>query len=131
MPYPPSFSPITPPWRRAPTSISREISRNPSRWNDVRAARAGPCADCGGQGNFPRPSGVSSPDIHLARVTSPGLPRPERRGDRVTCAVKLRRTGTGERPVIAFPDETHVDLDFGPVTARVAKLSPHEPAIAA
>jgi len=57
--------------------------------------------------------------------------RPERRGYRVTCAVKPRRTGTGERPVIAFPDETHVDRDFGPVTARVAKLSPHEPAIAA
>jgi len=79
-----------------------------------------------GKGTFRGPQGFQ------ARIfTSPGLPRPESRGYRVTCAVKLRRTGTGERPVIAFPDATHVDRDFGPVTARVAKLSPHEPAIAA
>ena len=74
-----------------------------------------------GKGTFRGPQGFQ------ARSSS----RPESRGDRVTCVVKLRRTGTGERPVVAFPDETHVDRDFGPVTARVAKLSPHEPAIAA
>ncbi len=34
-------------------------------------------------------------------------------------------------PVVAFPGAMHTDHDFGPVTARVDRLSPTEPAIAA